>query len=82
MEWDDNVLEKHDMLVSKWDCKTTNDTCKNIKELSSTIKFVSFMDKSEETFVDSFSYHLSSWNKFGIKFMQNVLEVVSLDGFF
>lgn len=48
------------MLISQWDCKTRNDTCEDIKKLSGAIKFVGFVNKTEEAFVDSFSNHFSS----------------------
>lgn len=82
MERNDNVLEEDYVLISQWDCETTDDTCKNIQELSCSIKFVGFMDKSEEALIHRLSNHLSSWNKLSIKLMENVLQVVSLDRLF
>lgn len=66
MERNDYVLEKNDVFVPEWNRKSTNDTSKNIEKLSSTIEFMSFMDKGIEAFVDSLSNHFSSWNKFGV----------------
>ena len=43
---------------------------------------MSFMDQGEEALVDSLSDHFSSWDKLGIQLVENVLEVVSLNGFF
>ena len=48
MEWDDNVLEENNMLISEWDSKSTNDTGQDIEKLSSSIELVDFMDQSEE----------------------------------
>jgi hypothetical protein len=66
VERNDYVLEKNDVFVPEWNRKSTNDTSKNIEKLSSTIEFMSFMDKGIEAFVDSLSNHFSSWNKFGV----------------
>ena len=82
MEWDDNVLEENNMLISEWDSKSTNDTGQDIEKLSSSIELVVLMDKCEETLVHGLSNHLSSRNKFRIKLVKDVLKVISLDGFF
>ena len=82
MQWNDNILEEDNMLVSEWNGKTRDNTCKDIEKFSSTIEFMSFVDECEETFVDSLSNHLSSWNQLSIKLMQDVLKVVSLNRFF
>jgi len=66
VERNDYVLEKNDVFVPEWNRKSTNDTSKNIEKLSSTIEFMSFMDKGIEAFVDRLSNHFSSWNKFGV----------------
>ena len=81
MEWDDDVLEENDVLISKWNSKTTDDTGQDIEELSSTIELMVLVDKSEEALVDGLTNHLSSWHKFGIKLVENVLKVVSLNRF-
>jgi len=78
VKWDDNVLEENNVLVSKWDSKTTDDTCKDIQKLSSTIELMSLMNKEVEALIDSLSNHLSSWDELSIKLMKNVFEVVSL----
>ena len=62
MEWDDNVLEENNMLISEWDSKSTNDTGQDIKKLSSSIELVVLMDKCEEALIHGLSNHLSSWN--------------------
>ena len=79
MERDDNVLEEDDVLISKWDSESTNDTCQDVKKLSSTIEFMDLVYKSEELLVDGLSNHFPSWNKLGIQLMKNVLEVISLN---
>lgn len=80
MKRDDYILEENDVFVPEWDSKSTNYTCKDIEKLSGTIELVSLMNKGVEAFIDSLSNHFSSWNKFGIQLMQNVLQVVSFNG--
>lgn len=82
MEWDDNVLEENDVLVSEWNGKTTNDTCENIQKFGGTIELMSLMNKKMETLVDSLSNHFSSWDELSIKLMKNVLKIVSLNRLF
>jgi hypothetical protein len=81
MQWDDNILEENNVLVSQGYCESTNDTSQNVEELGGTIKFMIFMNKREETFIHRFSNHFSSRHQFGVKFVQNVLQVISLDRF-
>jgi len=78
MKRNNDISEEDNMLISEWDSKSRNDTCKDIKELSSTIELVSLLDQKMEAFIHCLSNHLSSWDKFSIELMQNVLEVVSL----
>lgn len=78
MKWNDNCLEENNVFISKWNGKTGNDRCKDIQKLGGTVEFVGLMDEKEERFINSLSYHLSSWNKFSIEFMKNVFEIVSL----
>ena len=51
VKWNDNVLEEDNMLISEWDSETTDDTCKDIEKLGSTIEFVSLMNKGKEALV-------------------------------
>lgn len=67
MEWDDDVLEENDVLISKWHSKATDDTCQYIEELSSTVELMVLVDKSEKALVDGLTNHLSSWHKLSIK---------------
>jgi hypothetical protein len=78
VEWNDDVLEEYNVLISQRYSKSTDYASQNIEELSSTIEFVVFMDQGEEALVDGFTNHFSSWYEFGVQLMQNVLEVVSL----
>lgn len=82
MQRDDDVLEENNVFVSQWDSKTTDNTGKDVQKFGSTIEFVGLVDKSKKAFVNSLSNHLSSWDEFGVELMQNVLKVVSFDGFF
>ena len=74
----DNISEEDDVLISEWDNKSRNDTGKDIKKFSSTIELVCLLDQEMEALIHCLSNHLSSWDKFGVKLMQDVLEVVSL----
>ena len=51
-----------------------------VEKLLSELK--SGENKSEEAFVDCLSNHFSSRNQFGVKFMEDVLQIISLDWFF
>jgi hypothetical protein len=82
VEWDDDILEEDNVLVSKWDGESTDDTSKDVQKLSSTVKLVGFVNKGEKALVDGLSNHLSSWNKLGIKLMEDVFKVISLNRFF
>ena len=79
MQRNDDVLEKDDVLISKGDSESTDNTRQNVEELSCTVELVVLVDQCEETFVDSLTDHLSSWDELGIQFVQNVLKVVSFD---
>ena len=82
MQWDDNVLEEDNVFISEWDGESTDNTRQNVEELSGTIEFMVFMDKSEETLVNCLSDHFSSWHKFGVQFMKYILKIVPLDRLF
>lgn len=45
MERDYNIFKEDHMFISQGDCESTNNTSQNIKELGSTVKFMSFMDQ-------------------------------------
>ena len=70
------------MLISQWDCETTDDTGKNVEELSSTIELVVLVNESKEALVDGLSNHLSSWHELGVQLVQDIFQVVSLDRLF
>jgi hypothetical protein len=63
MKWDDDILEENDVFISQWNCKSTNDTGKDVQQLSSTVELVGLMNQSIEAFVDCLSDHLSPWNE-------------------
>jgi len=73
MEWDYDVLEENNVLVSEWDSESTDNTCENIQKLCGTIELMRLMDKEMETLIDCLSNHFPSWDEFSIKFMKNIL---------
>jgi len=79
MEGNDDILEENNMFISERDSESTNDTCEDIQKFSSTIKFVGLMNEEMEALVDSLPDHLSSWNKLSVKFMKNILKIISLN---
>ena len=81
MEGNINVLELENVLISQRNCETTDDGCVDIQKLGGTVEFVVLVDKSEEALVHCLSNHFSSWDKFGIQLVENVLQVVSLNRF-
>ena len=80
MKWDNNIGEENDVLFSKRYCETTDNTCQDVQKLGSTVEFVGIMDKGKEALIDSLSDHLPSWYQFSIELMQNIFQIVSLDG--
>ena len=82
VEWDDNVLEEDDVFVSKRNGESTDDAGKDIKKFSSTVEFVSLVNKSEEALIDCLSNHLSSWDKLCVQLVKDIFEIVSFDRFF
>jgi len=82
MEGNDDRLEENDVFVSERDCKATDNTGENVQEFSSSIKFMCSMNQGEKALVNSFSNHFSSWDKFGIELVQNILKIVTLNRFF
>jgi hypothetical protein len=82
VQGDDDVLEKDDVFISEWDSESTDDTGQNVQQFGSTVEFMGLVDQGEEALVDGLTDHLSTWHQLGIELVQNVLEVVSLDGLF
>ena len=80
VKWDNNIREENDVFVSKRYCKTTDNTCQDVQKFGSAVEFVGFMDEGKEALIDSLSDHLPSWHQFCIELMQNVFQIVSLDG--
>ena len=80
MKWDNNIREKNDVLFSKRYCETTDNTCQDVQKFGSTVEFVGIMDEGKEALIDGLSDHLSSWYQFSIELMQNIFQIVSLDG--
>jgi len=61
VKWNNNVLEKDDMLVSERDGEARNDTSQDIEQFSRTVELVSLVDQGVETFVHRLSNHFSPW---------------------
>ena len=80
MQWDDNVLEEDNVLLSQGYCKSTDNTGKYIEQFRGAVELEGLMDQRVETVVDGFTDHFSSRNEFGIKAVKNVLEVLTLAG--
>jgi hypothetical protein len=80
VERNDNGVKEDDVLVPKGNRETRDDAGEDIEQLSGTIELVVFVDESEEAFIYGLSNHLSAGHQLGIELMQDVLEVVSLDG--
>jgi hypothetical protein len=78
---DDNHLKENYVLFSKRNRKARNNGSEDVEKFCRSIEFVIFMDQCIKTFVDSLSDHLSPGNKFSIKFVKNILQVVSFDTF-
>ena len=79
MEWNDDVLEEDNVLISKRNSESTDNASQDIKELCCTIELVVLMDQREEALVDGLTNHFTSWYKLGIQLMQNVLQVIPLN---
>ena len=80
VQWNYDVLEKDDMLLSQRHGKPTDDTGQNIQQLRSSIELKSLMNQRIEAVINGLSNHFSSGYKFSVQPMQNVLEVLSLPG--
>jgi hypothetical protein len=57
MEGDDDVLEENHVLVTEGHSKSRNDGGENVKELGSTVEFVSLVDEGVEALVNSLTDH-------------------------
>ena len=60
MQRDNHILEEYHMLVTEGYGKTTDNGCQDVKELSSTIEFVSFVNQLIERFIDGLADHLAT----------------------
>ena len=80
VQGDDDVLEKDDVFLSQWHCESANNTSQNVQQLGRAVEFMGLVDQGEEALVDGLADHLSARNQLGVELVQDVLEVVSLDG--
>jgi len=60
MEGDDDVLEENNVFVTEGHGESRNDGGKNVKELCSTVEFVSLVNEGVEALVDSLTDHFSA----------------------
>lgn len=77
MEWDDDSLEKDNVLLTQWHCEARDDTSENIKQFSGTVKLVVLLDERVEGLIHCLSDHLSTWHKLCVQLVQNVLQIVA-----
>ena len=96
MQRNDNILEEEHVFVTQGYGESRDDGREDIQQLSSTIELVRFMDQRIKGLVHGLSDHFTSGHELqaykilkfkvitylGIKFMQNVLQVVTLHTFF
>lgn len=82
MQWDDDIGEEDYVLVSQGYGESTNNTRQNIKQFGGTIEFVVLVDQGKEALIHRLSNHFSSRYEFGVQLVENVLKIISLDGFF
>ena len=66
VKWNDDVLEKNNMLISQRNSESTDNASQNIKKLCSPVELMVLVNKCEELLVDSLSNHFTSWNELGI----------------
>ena len=68
------------MLFSQGYSESTDDTGENVKQFRCSIELERLMDQWIEAVIDSLTDHFSSGDKFSVKSVQNVLEVLSFTG--
>ncbi len=78
----DDSFEEVDVFFPQRNGKSTDNTCKNIQKLSSSVELVILVNKCVEAISHGFSNHFSSWNKLGIKSVEDILEIFSFSRFF
>ena len=82
VEWNECVIEEVNVFFFKRNDVTTDDAGIHVKELTCSIKLVSFMNQVMECILDRRSNNLSSLHKFNIKYIQNLLMNISFFLFF
>ena len=80
MERDDDILEEVNMLVTKRDCESWDDSSENIKNLSGAIELVFLVDKVIESVRKGFSDHFTTRDDLGVDLVKNGFEVLALIG--
>ena len=79
MQWNDDVLEEDDVLISQRNSESTDDTRQNVEKLGGTVKLVILVNQCKEALVDGLTDHFSSWNELGVQLVKNVFQVVTFD---
>jgi len=60
VKWDNNILEKDDMLISERYSETGNNRSQDIKKLSGSVELMRFVNQAEKALVNSLSDHFST----------------------
>ena len=80
VKWDDHILEENNVFVSKGHGETGNDRGENVEQLGGTIELVVLMDQGVEALVHGLSNHFSSGHEFSVQLVEDILQVVTLNG--
>ena len=77
MQRNNDVLEEDNVLISQRNRVPTDNAGKYFQKLGCTVEPMLFMNESDQALVDGLSDHLSPGHKFGVKLVEDVLEVLS-----
>ena len=80
VERNDDVLEEQDVLVSQRHSKARDDRGLDVENLGRAVELMTLMHESEEALIHCFSNHLAPRYELCVQFVQNVFEVVALNG--
>jgi len=75
------IVKHGDMLFSQRYGESTDYCCKDVKNFSSSVEFVRFMDQLEETLVYDPPYHFPPRYKSCVKFVEDALKELPLPWF-
>lgn len=77
MKRNNDVLEERNMLVSEGDSESRNDGGQDVKEFSSSVEFMRFVNEGVEGLILCLPNHLASGHELGIQLVENVFKVVA-----